>query len=168
MQSYQWKLPVGVNKLIESGNVRVNVHGVYLVRTPYGQSPVVVLADSRGRLLPVFIGIAEAASIQAALSKIKPERPGTHDLFVNVLSESSIRVEKVVVVDIKDGIYIGRLHIRVNGAEKIIDARPSDCIAIALRVDAPIYVKEEVMSRYSITEEYFSKFYADIENLDLG
>jgi len=154
--------------LIESGNVRVNVHGVYLVKTPYGQSPVVVLADSRGRLLPVFIGIAEAASIQVALSKVKPERPGTHDLMVTVFSESSVRVEKVVVIDIKDGIYIGRLHIKVNGTEKVIDARPSDCIAIALRVDAPIFVKEEVMSRYSVTEEYFSKFYTNIENLELG
>ncbi|MBS7247527.1 MAG: bifunctional nuclease family protein [Candidatus Jordarchaeales archaeon] len=154
--------------MIESGNVRVNVHGVYLVKTPYGQSPVVVLADSRGRLLPVFIGIAEAASIQVALSKVKPERPGTHDLMVTVFSESSVRVEKVVVIDIKDGIYIGRLHIKVNGTEKVIDARPSDCIAIALRVDAPIFVKEEVMSRYSVTEEYFSKFYTNIENLELG
>ncbi|MEM2779092.1 MAG: bifunctional nuclease family protein, partial [Candidatus Jordarchaeales archaeon] len=139
-----------------------------LVKTPYGQSPVVVLADSRGRLLPVFIGIAEAASIQVALSKVKPERPGTHDLMVTVFSESSVRVEKVVVIDIKDGIYIGRLHIKVNGTEKVIDARPSDCIAIALRVDAPIFVKEEVMSRYSVTEEYFSKFYTNIENLELG
>lgn len=154
--------------MIEAGSVRVNVHGVYLVKTPYGQSPVVVLADSRGRLLPVFIGIAEAASIQTALSKIKPERPSTHDLMVNVLLESSVKVEKVVVIDIRDGIYIGRLHIKVNGTEKVIDARPSDCIAIALRVDAPIFVKEEVMSRYSITEEYFSKFYANIENLELG
>lgn len=138
------------------------------MKTPYGQSPVVVLADSRGRLLPVFIGIAEAASIQVALSKVKPERPGTHDLMVTVFSESSVRVEKVVVIDIKDGIYIGRLHIKVNGTEKVIDARPSDCIAIALRVDAPIFVKEEVMSRYSVTEEYFSKFYTNIENLELG
>lgn len=154
--------------MVESGNVRVNVHGVYLVKTPYGQSPVVVLADSRGRLLPVFIGIAEAASIQVALSKVKPERPGTHDLMVTVFSESSVRVEKVVVIDIKDGIYIGRLHIKVNGTEKVIDARPSDCIAIALRVDAPIFVKEEVMSRYSVTEEYFSKFYTNMENLELG
>jgi len=153
---------------MESGNVRVNVHGVYLVKTPYGQSPVVILADSRGRLLPVFIGLAEAASIQVALSKVKPERPGTHDLMVNVLSESSVKVEKVVVVDIRDGIYIGRLHIKVNGTEKIIDARPSDCIAIALRVDAPIFVKEEVMGRYSVTEEYFSKFYSNLENLELG
>lgn len=154
--------------MIESGNVRVNVHGVYLVKTPYGQNPVVVLADSRGRLLPVFIGIAEAASIQMALSKIKPERPGTHDLMVNIFSESSVKVEKVVVIDIQDGIYIGRLHIKVNGTEKVIDARPSDCIAIALRVNAPIFVREDVMSRYSITEEYFSKFYANLENLELG
>lgn len=154
--------------MIESGDVRVNVHGVYIVKTPYGQTPVVVLADSRRRLLPVFIGIAEAASIQMALSKIKPERPGTHDLMVNIFSESSVKVEKVVVIDIQDGIYIGRLHIKVNGTEKVIDARPSDCIAIALRVNAPIFVREDVMSRYSITEEYFSKFYANLENLELG
>jgi len=162
------KPPEGDVGLIESGNVKVSVQGVYLVKTPYGQSPVVVLSDGRGRLLPVFIGIAEATSIQMALSKIKPERPGTHDLMVNVFSETAIKVEKVVVVDIRDGIYIGRLHIKVNGSYKIIDARPSDCIAIALRVNAPIFVKEEVMSRYSVTEEYFSRFYTNMENLELG
>ena len=113
------KPPEGDVGLIESGNVKVSVQGVYLVKTPYGQSPVVVLSDGRGRLLPVFIGIAEATSIQMALSKIKPERPGTHDLMVNVFSETAIKVEKVVVVDIRDGIYIGRLHIKVNGSYKM-------------------------------------------------
>ncbi len=154
--------------MIESGNVKVGVRGVYLAQTNYGRSPVVVLADGKGRLLLIFIGAFEAASIQMALNDSKPERPGTHDLLVSLLYEVSTEVERVSIIDIKKGIYIGRIFVKSNGSNKSLDARPSDCIAIALRTKSPIFVKEEVMGRCSVTEEYFSKYSDSMEDIELG
>nr|MDO8079676.1 bifunctional nuclease family protein [Candidatus Freyarchaeota archaeon] len=154
--------------MIESGNVKVGVRGVYLAQTNYGKSPVVVLSDGKGRLLLIFVGAYEAASIQMALNDTKPERPGTHDLLVSVLSEIATEVERVSIIDIKKGVYIGRLHVKSNGTNKSLDARPSDCIAIALRTKSPIFVTEEVMGRCSVTEEYFSKYSDSMEDIELG
>jgi bifunctional DNase/RNase len=138
----------------ESENrVTVSVSGVYVAQTKQGPSPVVVLSDHKGRILPIFIGPTEAASIEMAMLRAKPQRPSTHDLIVSILRELNTSVESVTIIDVINGIYIGRLLIQLGGTSTGIDARPSDCIAVAVRASCPIYVKESVMNQYSISKE---------------
>ncbi|WXG46039.1 MAG: bifunctional nuclease family protein [Candidatus Atabeyarchaeum deiterrae] len=134
-------------------NTAVSVTGVYVAQTRSGPSPVVLLTDNKGRILPIFIGPSEAASIEMAMLRARPQRPGTHDLVISILRELNTTVENVSIIDVINGIYIGRLALQVVGANTIIDARPSDCIAVAVRAGCPIYVKETVMGQYSITKE---------------
>jgi hypothetical protein len=106
-----------------------------------------------GRILPIFIGPTEAASIEMAMLKTKPQRPSTHDLIISILRELNTSVESVTIIDVINGVYIGRLLIQLGGASTAIDARPSDCIAVAVRASCPIYVQENVMSQYSVSKE---------------
>ena len=133
--------------------VSVTVSGVYVAQTKGGPSPVVVLADHEGRMLPIFIGPGEAASIEMAILKNKPPRPGTHDLIMSILRELSMTLESVAIVNVVNGIYIGRLLIQPGGTAAAIDARPSDCIALAVRAGCPIYVNGRVMNQYSIAKD---------------
>lgn len=114
--------------------------------------PVVLLEDGKKRFLPIFIGVAEAFSIQAALSKKISPRPLTHDLVTTVLDEIGVKVKQITIDQLKDEIFFARLTIETNGKHKEIDARPSDCIAIALRTSAPIFVAEDVMKVASIAK----------------
>jgi len=133
--------------------ITVSVSGVYVAQTKTGPSPVVVLSDHKGRILPIFIGPTEAASIEMAMLKAKPQRPSTHDLIISILRELNTSVESVTIIDVINGVYIGRLLIQLGGVSTAIDARPSDCIAVAVRASCPIFVKETVMSQYSVTKE---------------
>lgn len=139
---------------IDSDNkVSVTVSGVYVAQTKGGPSPVVVLTDHEGRMLPIFIGPGEAASIEMAILRNKPQRPGTHDLIMSILKEMSMTLESVAIVEVVNGIYIGRLSLQPGGTPAAIDARPSDCIALAVRAGCPIYVNESVMNQYSIAKD---------------
>jgi hypothetical protein len=133
--------------------VTVSVSGVYVAQTKGGPSPVVVLSDPKGRILPIFIGPAEASSIEMAMLKAKPQRPGTHDLIVSILRELNTSIENVTIIDVINGIYIGRLLLQLSGTSTTVDARPSDCIAVAVRASCPIYVKETVMNQYAISKD---------------
>lgn len=97
------------------------------------------------RTLPIFIGTVEAQSIALFVSKVKMPRPLTHDLLKNVLENLKCRVERIEVCDLREGTYIAKLVLVHNGTEIEVDSRPSDAIALALRVSAPIYVDEKVM-----------------------
>jgi bifunctional DNase/RNase len=136
-----------------SERVSVTVSGVYVAQTKGGPSPVVVLADHDGRMLPIFIGPGEAASIEMAILRNRPQRPGTHDLIMSILRELSMTLESVAIIDVVNGIYIGRLSLQPGGSNSAIDARPSDCIALAVRAGCPIYVNENVMNQYSIAKD---------------
>jgi len=108
-------------------------------------APAVVLTDTvKDRILPIFIGITEARSIEWALQGIEPPRPMTHDLMVKILKKFGMRVEKVVITNLEDNTYFAELYLKQGKKKKIMDSRPSDAIAIALRVNAPVYVMEEV------------------------
>jgi bifunctional DNase/RNase len=133
--------------------VTVSVSGVYVAQTKGGPSPVVVLSDHKGRILPIFIGPSEASSIEMAILRAKPQRPGTHDLIVSILRELNTNIDSVAIIDVINGIYIGRLLLQLSGTSTTIDARPSDCIAVAVRASCPIYVKESVMNQYSISKD---------------
>jgi len=115
---------------------------------------VIVLREKEGtRFLPVVIGIAEVNAIKLKLSGIKPPRPLTHDLLVNVVESLGAKIEKVCIDKLEANTFYAKLHLRRNGdGETVVDARPSDSIAIALRTGVPIYVAEEVIGQVGVTE----------------
>jgi uncharacterized protein len=102
-------------------------------------------ADEAGPILPVVIGISEAQSITMALNKIAPERPLSHDLFKCIMDNFQSSVIKVIINKFDDGTFFADLYLNTNDGTIILDSRPSDAIALALRYGAPIYVSEEIM-----------------------
>jgi bifunctional DNase/RNase len=117
------------------------------------QTPAVVLKEENGeRFLPIWIGINEANAIMMELESIKFERPLTHDLIKNIFSTLGIKLKKIEVSDLKHSTYYATLYIEHNGKEYEIDSRPSDAIAIALRVGADIYVDEIVFDKTRSSE----------------
>jgi len=131
--------------------VPVRVKGVYIAESEGGSpSPVVLLEDERARIVPIFVGLSEAVSIHHALSGELAPRPMTHDLFISVLECLSASITNVLIDDLEEGIYYARLTIKSDGKQSEIDARPSDCLALALRSRAPIEVQEKVVRESSI------------------
>ena len=123
-----------------------------LVLDPNTQAPVVILKDEKGDYaLPIWIGIAEATSIASAIKQVTMARPLTHDLMRDVFDELGVRVERVVVTDLKDSTYFAELVLSVGEKALIFDSRPSDAIAIALRASAPIYVTQQVLDQAKVT-----------------
>jgi hypothetical protein len=110
--------------------------------------PIIILRDEdEKRSLPIWVGIFEANAIALELEKIATPRPMTHDLIKNILETIEAQVVKVVVTDLKENTFFAVLHLKVGSAEYTVDSRPSDAIALALRVAAPIYVEEEVFPK---------------------
>jgi len=109
---------------------------------------VVLLMDLSNKTgLPIWIGPFEANAIAMKLKKIGSQRPMTHDLIHSILKTLQSRVVKIVVNDLKENTYYALIYLNRKGQEIVIDSRPSDAIAIALSVDAPIYVSEQVIER---------------------
>ncbi|MDI6845728.1 MAG: bifunctional nuclease family protein [Candidatus Saccharicenans sp.] len=119
-----------------------------LVVDPISKMPIVVLEDPLSdRILPIWIGVFEANAIALSLEGIPTPRPMTHDLMKNILEQLNISVERVVVNDVRDNTFYAIIYCRHNDIPYLIDARPSDAIALALRLKAPIYVEEEVIKK---------------------
>ncbi len=129
------------------------VFGVFAAPSVFGLSPVVVLRAEDGRLLPIYIGIAEAMAIHSALKNQVPPRPMTHDLLVDIIGKLNARVEKIVIDDLVDNTFYARIVLKQNDHEIEVDARPSDSIAIAVRLACPIYVEEKVLDEAGQLEE---------------
>lgn len=111
------------------------------------KSPIVILKEVDGeKTLPIWIGILEANAIASELQGIKLFRPMTHDLLKNILELIDAKVNKVEICDLKDNTYYALIHITHNDKGMAIDARPSDALALSLRVDAPIFVSEQVIN----------------------
>jgi bifunctional DNase/RNase len=109
---------------------------------------VVLLMDLANKTgLPIWIGPFEANAIAMKLKKMGSHRPMTHDLIHNILKGLASQVMKIVVNDLKENTYYALIHLNRGGEEIIIDSRPSDAIAIALAVDAPIFVSEHVIEK---------------------
>jgi len=109
---------------------------------------VVLLMDLSNKTgLPIWIGPFEANAIAMKLKKMGSHRPMTHDLIHNILKSLESQVMKIVVNDLKENTYYALIHLNRRGEEIIIDSRPSDAIAIALAVDAPIFVSEHVIEK---------------------
>ncbi len=111
-------------------------------------SYIVLLKDETGKkILPIWIGAAEGNSIALAMSSMKASRPLTHDLIVSIFDRLEIEVARVVVSDLIDNTFYASLYLLHGDKEFHIDSRPSDAIAVAIRVNAPIFVQEEVLNK---------------------
>ncbi|MCK8602555.1 bifunctional nuclease family protein [Desulfoferrobacter suflitae] len=119
-----------------------------LVMDPQTNTPILILKDLRDETsLPIWIGLLEATSIATELEKIQFPRPMTHDLLKNCFDHLNVQVERIEVCDLRNNTYFALIYLKNNDQVSPIDARPSDAIAIALRTNAPIYVKEEVLTK---------------------
>ncbi|MCZ6660423.1 MAG: bifunctional nuclease family protein [bacterium] len=113
---------------------------------PSTNMPIVILKDlEEERALPIWVGIFEANAIALEMESVPTPRPMTHDLIKNILEETEATVLRIVVNDLKDNTFYAEIYLSLNGNEVAIDSRPSDAIALALRVDAPIYVAKKVL-----------------------
>jgi bifunctional DNase/RNase len=129
--------------------IAVRVAG--LVIDESADSPVVILEEIDGeRRLPIWIGLPEAQSIASALDGGEPLRPNSHDLSKRLIEGLDGRVERVAVTALRDGVYFARIDLVRDGRRVAIDSRPSDAIAIALRLDAPLFVHEELFETSGI------------------
>jgi hypothetical protein len=126
--------------------VEMKVRGLAL--DPLSNMPIIILKDEEEkRSLPIWVGIFEANAIALELEKISTPRPMTHDLIKNILESLDARLLKVVVTDLKENTFYAVLHVQLGEVEYQVDSRPSDAIALALRVAAPIYVDEDVVRK---------------------
>lgn len=117
-----------------------------LLVDPTTNSPVVLLKDvSSDIILPIWVGPYEANSIASEIEKLSSQRPMTHDLLRNVIRQLGGTVNRVTVTDLRDSTFFAVIEINVKESPVLIDARPSDAIALALRVDCPIFVSEAVL-----------------------
>ena len=115
---------------------------------------VIVLKERQGtRLLPVVIGIAEVNAIKLKLSGIKPPRPLTHDLLLNIIETLGAKLQKVVIDRLQSNTFYAKIYLSLNGSKEVlIDARPSDSVALALRAGVPIFAAEEVLKEAGVSE----------------
>lgn len=115
---------------------------------PVTQTPIVILRDKENvNTLPIWIGILEANAIAVGLENVKLPRPMTHDLFKNLLDQTGLRLVRVEVTDIRESTYYAALHLDRDGKPIVIDCRPSDAIAIAIRMEVPIVVRDTVIEK---------------------
>jgi bifunctional DNase/RNase len=132
--------------------VEMKIKGLMI--DPVSNMPIIILRQVGSEMvLPIWVGIFEANAIAMQIEKIQSPRPMTHDLLCNVITDLRAKVEKVVITDLKDNTFFATIHL-VRDAERLaVDARPSDAMALALRVNAPILVEESVLERSSVTGE---------------
>jgi bifunctional DNase/RNase len=124
--------------------VEMKIRG--LMVDPVTNMPIVVLKDVNGNaILPIWVGVYEANAIALEIEKVNTPRPMTHDLIRNLLFGLETGVKKVVVNDLKDDTFFAVIWLERNGELISVDSRPSDALAIALRLDCPIYVEETVL-----------------------
>ena len=116
---------------------------------PFTNAPIVILKDEgEKQTLPVWIGVLEASAIASELEKVQFSRPMTHDLLRDILKTTGAVVKKIEIIDLKDNVFYATIYMELaDGRISLIDARPSDAIAIALRAGASILVDSEVIEK---------------------
>lgn len=127
--------------------IRMSVAG--LVLDPESKSPVVLLkGEDEQYTLPIWIGILESAAIAYPLEGVQPPRPMTHDLLKSLLEELGARVPRIDIDSLEENVFHAKIHLVLpGGAERLVDSRPSDALALALRVGAEIYAEEAVLRK---------------------
>jgi bifunctional DNase/RNase len=151
--------------------IEMNLVGVR-VELP-GNQPIVLLKEQEGeRYLPIWIGTSEATAIAFALQGVVTARPMTHDLMKNMLDELAVQVRRVVITELRDGTFYAVIDLARDGTSYEISSRPSDAIALGVRLGVPIFADEDVLSEASIViredeeqEEEVQKFRQFLENV---
>jgi bifunctional DNase/RNase len=124
--------------------VEMKIRG--LMMDPVSNMPIVILKDvGSDTVLPIWVGVFEANAIALEIEKVSTPRPMTHDLIKNVLNGLDTRVHKVVVSELREDTFYAVIWLERDGQVISIDSRPSDALAIALRLDCPIFVEDEVL-----------------------
>ena len=109
---------------------------------------IIVLKERKGeRSFPIVIGIVEIFAIDRRLKGIKPPRPMTHDLLESVIENLGVKIDKIVIDDLRNHTFYAKIHLSSNGETVTIDSRPSDAIALGVATNAPIYVAEHVFEK---------------------
>jgi uncharacterized protein len=130
--------------------VEMKIRG--LMMDPAANTPIIILKDVNGdAMLPIWVGAFEANAIAVEIEKLATQRPMTHDLLKNVIWELGAIVRRIVITDLIDNTFFAIIEMTHDGEVLAIDSRPSDAIALALRVDCPIYVNSEVIKNSSST-----------------
>lgn len=155
--------------------IKMTVRGIAL--DPITNMPILILKDpEERRALPIWVGIFEANAIALELEKVSTPRPMTHDLIKHILEGVGITVQQVIVNDLVENTFYATIELNHNGNVVTIDSRPSDAIALALRVNAPIFVTEKVVTQaknIEVSEEKeetdkWKKWLEDLKPEDFG
>jgi len=155
--------------------VEMKIRG--LMMDPVTQMPIVVLKDVQGQaILPIWVGAYEANAIALEIEKVQTPRPMTHDLLKNVFLGLDVRVHKIVVNDLRDDTFFALIWVEREGEVMRIDSRPSDALALALRLDCPIFVDETVLKSSKVstalsersTNEQLRNWLEGLSDDDLG
>src|ERR1700756_2466307 len=154
--------------------VEMRIRG--LLMDPVTNTPIVILKDANSdTVLPIWVGMFEANAIALEIEKVSTPRPMTHDLIKNVLTGLDAHVHKVVVTELKEDTFFAVIWMEREGRVISVDSRPSDALALALRVDCPIFVEDEVLktqkkaaSSAEATSEEMRKFLENLGDEDLG
>jgi bifunctional DNase/RNase len=151
--------------------IEMNLAGVR-IELPTNQ-PIVLLREADGeRFLPIWIGQAEAAAIALALQGVVTPRPMTHDLLRNILEEMAVQVQSIIITELREGTFYAVINMQRNGTSYEISSRPSDAIALAVRINCKIFASEDVLNEAAILipsgdeEEEVEKFREFLENVN--
>jgi len=132
--------------------IKMKVEGMLF--DPRSNMYILLLKEVEGNnTLPIWIGKPEADSIALALGKVETPRPLTHDLVKNITESLKVKITKIIVTEIQDNTYYALVCLNDGKDETLVDSRPSDAVAVALRVNAPIYVEDNVMEQKSSSDE---------------
>jgi bifunctional DNase/RNase len=166
--SWAWRAEDGME-------IEMKIRG--LMMDPVTNMPIVILKDVDGNaVLPIWVGIYEANAIALEIEKVATPRPMTHDLLRNLLHGLDARVSKVVVCDLRDDTFYALIWLERDGQTISVDSRPSDALALALRVDCPIYVEDLVLknskianaSSDKVSSEELRKWLENLNDEDIG
>jgi len=155
--------------------VEMKIRG--LMMDPVTNMPIVILKDiGSDTVLPIWVGVYEANAIALEIEKVTTPRPMTHDLIKNVLVGLESQVRKVVVTELRDDTFFAVIWVERDGRIISIDSRPSDALALALRVDCPIFVEDDVLNSSKVaasnserlTPDDLRKMLEDLNDEDLG
>jgi bifunctional DNase/RNase len=152
--------------------VEMKIRG--LMMDPVSNMPIVILKDVDGnQILPIWVGIYEANAIALEIEKVATPRPMTHDLIKTLLLGLNTGVRKVVVNELKDDTFYALIWLERDGEVISVDSRPSDALALALRLDCPIYVEEAVLKRSNATSDKINndelrRWLENLNDEDLG
>jgi uncharacterized protein len=140
------------------------------VELPTNQ-PIVLLRERDGeRYLPIWIGASEAAAIALSLQGVVTPRPMTHDLLKTILEDLAVEVQRIVVTELRDATFFATIQLQRQGEDHEVSSRPSDAIALAVRMSVPIFASEDVLNEASILipgdeEEEVEKFREFLDNV---